>query len=129
MTIGFLKKGVKMNRGIIMLILAILLNASANISIKIGMLKVGEADSLIALLKRAIAQPTLIIGVALFALALIAYCMVLIKLSLSVAYPVMVSMSLVIVVLASYFIIKESIARIQFIGFFLIIAGVWMVAR
>jgi len=118
-----------MNRGIIMLILAILLNASANISIKIGMIKVGETDNLVSVMRKALVQPTLIIGVALFALALIAYCMVLIRLSLSVAYPIMVSMSLVIVVLASYFIIKESIARIQFIGFFLIIAGVWMVAR
>lgn len=118
-----------MNRGVLMLIVAILLNASANIFIKIGMLKAKEANSMIELLKKSVAQPTLIIGVVLFALALIAYCLVLIRLSLSVAYPIMVSMSLVIVVLASYFIIKESIARIQLIGFFLIIAGVWMVAR
>jgi multidrug transporter EmrE-like cation transporter len=118
-----------MNRSIILLILAIVLNASANVSIKIGMLKVGETDSLISLIRRALTQPILLLGVALFALALFAYCMVLIRLRLCVAYPIMVSMSLVIVVLASFFIIKETITLIQIIGFLVTIAGVWMVAR
>lgn len=114
---------------IIILGLAIIFNATANILIKIGMSKIGSYDGTMELIKKALIQPQLLAGVFSFALALVTYSYILIKLNLSIAYPIMVSMGLVIVVIVSYFVLKESVSPVQIIGFFLIIAGVWLVAK
>ena len=118
-----------MNTGVVTLVFAILLNAVANIFMKVGMSHIGKTTGLPALVKKAVGQPAVLAGMACFVLALVAYSMVLTKLNLSVAYPIMVSMGLVVVVVASAFILLEHITWLQVVGFVLIIAGVWMVAR
>ena len=118
-----------MPRAIIILILAIIFNASANILIKAGMVRVQETTGIIQFVGQALKQPFLIAGVFSFALALVCYSMVLTRLNLSVAYPIMTSMGLILVVLASYFFFKETITLVQIAGFLLIIGGIWMVAR
>ena len=90
---------------------------------------VGKVNGVVELVKKAILEPAFWGGIFSFGLALVAYNMVLTRLNLSVAYPIMVSMGLIIVVLVSYFVLSESITWIQVVGFVLIIAGVWMVAR
>jgi multidrug transporter EmrE-like cation transporter len=119
----------QMSRTGIVLIMAIVFNALANILIKVGMLKAGRLESIPDAVKYALGQPFLYAGVVSFGLALVAYSIVLSKLNLSVAYPIMVSMGLIIVVLVSYFALKETITFLQIAGFIFIIAGVWMVAR
>jgi multidrug transporter EmrE-like cation transporter len=118
-----------MPRSIIILIFAIVFNALANILIKVGMVRVKETTGVIALIGQAVKQPALIAGVCSFALALACYSVVLTRLNLSIAYPIMVSMGLILVVLASFFLLKETITPLQIAGFLFIIAGVWMVAR
>jgi multidrug transporter EmrE-like cation transporter len=108
---------------------AILLNASANVLIKIGMLKVGQGPNLKGVLFRAAVQPAVLFGIICFGLALAAYSLVLSRLSLSIAYPVNVSLGLIIVVISSYFLLNESITFVQILGFILIISGVYLVAR
>lgn len=111
------------------LALAITFNATANILIKVGMNKVGETESILELAKKAVVQPQLIAGIFSFIMAFVSYSYILTKLNLNIAYPIMVSMGLVIVVIVSYFWLHESINIIQIVGFILIIAGVWMVAK
>ena len=118
-----------MPKAVITLVLAICLNAGANILIKVGMLKIGETNGVGEMIKKALTQPAMWFGVISFGLALAAYSMVLSRLNLSVAYPIMVSMGLIIVVLVSGLVLKEVITPLQIAGFALIIAGVWMVAR
>jgi len=118
-----------MSRAVVILIFAIFFNAFANILIKIGMVKVGRTEGWIKLLAKAVAQPALLGGILSFALALIAYSLVLTRMNLSIAYPIMISMGLIIVVFASHFLLNEAITPLQIAGFVLIIAGVWMVAR
>ncbi len=118
-----------MSRDVAVLILAILFNASANVLIKVGMIKVGKTEEGLRLFQKAIVQPALFGGILLFILSLAAYSVVLTKLNLSVVYPIMVSMGLVIVICASYFLLNEAIRPLQLVGFFLIISGVWIVAR
>ena len=118
-----------MSRTVIIFIMAIVLNASANILIKVGMAKAGKLENVPFLIKYALSQPFLYAGVVCFVLALAAYSIVLSKLNLSVAYPIMVSMGLIIVVLVSFLALKETITFLQIVGFVFIIAGVWMVAR
>ena len=116
-------------QGFFILGLAIVLNATANILIKVGMTKISGVQGIGPLLTAALVQPFFWMGICSFGLALAAYSLVLSRLNLSVAYPIMVSLGLIIVVLVSYFVLKESISVIQIAGFALIIAGVWMVAR
>ncbi len=111
------------------LIIAIVFNASANVLIKVGMLKVGKTDRGMELFQKAIFQPALLGGILLFVLSLGAYSVVLTRLNLSIAYPIMVSMGLILVTCASYFLLNEAIRPLQIIGFLLIISGVWIVAR
>ena len=118
-----------MPKAVIALIFSICLNAGANILIKVGMTQVGETSGLGELIKKAIATPAMWLGVLSFSAALVAYSMVLAKLNLSVAYPINVSMGIIIVVLVSGLVLKEVITPWQIAGFVLIIAGVWMVAK
>jgi len=118
-----------MSLSILILIFAIVFNALANILMKVGMSRVGEPDGWKEMVLAAIKQPALLMGVMSFGLALAAYSFVLTRLNLSVAYPVMISVGLVIVVCASYFFLNESISLLQIVGFGLIIVGVWLVAR
>ncbi|MHB8156460.1 MAG: SMR family transporter, partial [Desulfocucumaceae bacterium] len=71
----------------------------------------------------------LISGVALFGLALAAYSVVLSKMNLSVAYPVMTGAGFLLVFLVSGLYFKESITAIHALGAGLILAGVWVLAR
>lgn len=118
-----------MIRTIVYMILAILLNSSANFFIKLGMKNVGQEGSVIDIIKKGLMQPALIAGIALFGLALGAYSIVLTRVNLSIAYPTLVSIGLIVVVTASYLFLNEPIRLIQIFGFVLIIAGVWFVAR
>lgn len=118
-----------MSRAMIILGLSIVFNATANILIKVGMNRLGKVGGVFMMVKKAIVEPALVLGVFSFVLALAGYSFVLTKLNLSVAYPIMISMGLIIVVLASYFLLNESISGFQILGFLLIIAGVWLVAR
>jgi multidrug transporter EmrE-like cation transporter len=113
----------------IILILAITFNAVANILMKVGMLRERPATNLMSVIISVILNPVLIGGIICFALGLAAYCYVLTKLNLSVAYPIMTSVGYVIVIIASWLFLKETITVIQVAGFAFIIAGVWMVAH
>lgn len=113
----------------LVLFLALVLNAIANISIKIGMTKIGDFNSLPDMLLKAISNPYIILGGICFLLNLIAYAFALSRLNLSIAYPIMVSVGLLIIVFVSWLLLKEAITVPQVIGFVLIISGVWLVAR
>lgn len=111
------------------LIFALVSNAIANILIKEGMKDkaLGFTDKL-ALIKGIAFNPTVVIGVLFFGLALGAYSFALTKLKLSVAYPIMTTTGFLIVVSYSFFKLQEQITTLQIAGLALILVGVWMVA-
>jgi len=115
------------------LVVALLLNAAANVLMKVGsktasVLPVGASvwQRLANFLNLATA-----LGILLFAANVLVYRKALDNLSLSVAYPVMVSVGLILVTLAAVFIpiLGERVSAWQIIGMILIAAGVWLVAR
>jgi len=112
----------------LVLSLAIILNALANILMKVAMRK-QDSTEVIKMITQSLTNHTLFLGILSFALALVAYCYVLSKLNLSIAYPLMTSLGFLIVILASWLFLNETITKIQIVGFICIIAGVWMVAR
>lgn len=113
----------------VIFIVAIVLNAVANILMKAGAVPPRQASHITDVLRNMVSNPFIIAGVVCFALGLAAYNYVLIKTDLSVAYPIMTSVGYVIVILAAWLFFKESLTMLQVSGIALIAAGVWMVAR
>jgi len=114
---------------VLILCFAIVANATANILIKVGMNRVGEGKGLLPTVMSGALQPAIIFGIVFFVLALAAYTYVLSRINLSIAYPIMTSMGFVLVILVSWLFLKETVTLYQLLGFVLIIAGVWLVAR
>jgi multidrug transporter EmrE-like cation transporter len=107
----------------IVLLIAVTLNALANVLIKAGVDRL-SAEPKAALLPAAVAEPLFYAGVVAFALALVAYAAALSRLQLSVAYPLMTSLGLLIVALVSWRWFGESYDVPKTLGTLLIIAGV-----
>jgi multidrug transporter EmrE-like cation transporter len=110
--------------------LAVLFNALANITVKWAMR--GEsslfAEGLGTAVKSLATNYGLWGGIALFGLAFVLYSLVLSRINLSIAYPVMTSLGLVIISLVSILVFKEVITGVQAGGLLLIIIGVWLVS-
>jgi multidrug transporter EmrE-like cation transporter len=81
------------------------------------------------LLVRLFTDPYLVAGVGCFGIALGFYSVALTKFELSVAYPVMTSVGLVLVFAFSLIGFKESMHLTKVLGTLLIVAGVVLVTR
>ena len=109
-------------------ILAISLNALANILIKASALRKDE-PGLEGLIKGVILNPYLIAGLGSFGLAFVAYRYVLGHgIKLSVAYPLMTTCGFAIVLLASRIFFNEILNFVQWLGIGLLVAGLWLIA-
>ena len=110
------------------LIFAIVFNALANILMKAGARRLGEGVG-VGLLRHAIGDPFLILGVISFALALAGYTLALTRFALAVAYPMMTGIGFLIVALASATMFGERLLPIRIVGMGVIVAGIFLVAR
>ena len=118
-----------MIRWYILLAIAVLFNGIANVLMKVGMKDAPTAPGAVDAIKHYLHSWPVMAGLVLFALNVIAYTQALSKIPLSIAYPVMVSLTGVIVITGSMLFFKEEIGGIQWLGFVLIIAGVICVAK
>ena len=110
----------------IFLIIAFTLNATANILLKIGALK-GLAYQGLSLGQLISQNAIAIAGLFFFALNAVFYFMALKSVPISVAYPSMVVMSLLIINGYAIFALKEQVTATQLVGYALIIAGIVLV--
>ena len=105
------------------LIVAVVMNASAN-----ALLKTGARTLTLPLSSEtffnALTNLYLVGGIALFALNVLCYIYALSKLPLSLAYPVMVVGGLLIVISTSVLIFGESLSYVQVGGLSLVVLGV-----
>jgi multidrug transporter EmrE-like cation transporter len=111
------------------LVFALLANATANVLIRMGMKDLTLSfERPVELLRGILLNGTVMAGITLFALNVLAYAFALTKLRLSVAYPVMTSLGLVIVMVLSWVLMGERITPLQLVGTALILGGVVLVA-
>ncbi len=116
------------------LVVALVLNATANLMIRAGARAIqtqhpGEAAvPMLAALKAAVVNPWIIGGVMCFGLNLAAYSYALTKLPVSWAYPIMVSVGYAIIVCGAAVWFSERLNLWQIVGVGVILAGVWIVA-
>jgi len=115
------------------LIVALLLNAAANVLLKVGSKTASTLADDASFWTRAVnfLNVATLVGLALFAANVLVYRRALDRLPLSVAYPIMVSGAVVLATLAAVAlpVLREKVAWWQVAGMTLIIAGVWLVSR
>ncbi len=109
----------------VFLLTALLLNAGANILLKIGSKHVATESSLVS---AALTSPYLITGVLLFALNVMFYILALSRLPLSIAYPIMTSGGFLIITIVAFFFLKESISLAQILGLVFLVLGITLIA-
>ena len=116
----------------LILLIAIVCNAGANIMMKAAMRQSPialEQGLIFQAFFQAVKNPFLLGGVALFGITLAAYSVVLSRLNLSIAYPIMTGVGFLLVFLFSAFYFKENIQAIHLLGAVLILSGVWILAK
>ena len=124
-----------MNVHVAALLLALVLNATANVLMKVGasraeasggLLKDGVGGGVVAVLS----SPVLMTGLICFGLNACFYMFALQSkaLKISLAYPVMVGGGYAIIALVGYYVLGERLTPVQKIGVALILGGVLLVA-
>ncbi len=107
------------------LAIALLLNSTANVFLKIGAGKMEyKGLNLVELVTHNFMA---ILGIFLFSVNVIFYFLALRSVPISTAYPVMVIASFLIINLFAYFYFNENIHAMQVVGYFLIVAGLILV--
>ncbi len=120
---------------VIALVLALALNAAANLMMKAGASQVERAGGFFAggawkAVQTVLGTPVLLIGLTCFALnaAFYMYALSSRTLSISIAYPLMVGGGYAIIATTAYLLLGERLTVGQWIGVALILAGVFLVA-
>jgi multidrug transporter EmrE-like cation transporter len=114
----------------LMIIGAIVLNVCGHSFLKAGMNQVGPVSgSLLGYGIRAIATPFVLLGLFSYISSVGLYMLVLSKTDLSYAYPLLMSIGYVLIVLVSYLIFKEPFSAYKWIGIALILVGVLLVGK
>lgn len=109
-------------------LLAAAIAACGQVLLKYAMTQVGPLNFSPSVILRALMQPYLPLALAIYALALFLWLEVLSKTPLSVAYPVL-AVTYVLVPLISHFVFNERLVSTQYVGMFLILAGVTLIGR
>ena len=118
-----------MRSATVALVFALVANATANVLIRAGMkdMELSLAQPL-ATIKGILLNGRVMAGIVLFALNVVAYAFALSKIRVGIAYPIMTSVGLVIVMLLAWQLLGERITPVQIGGTALIIGGVVLVA-
>lgn len=116
----------------ILLAFSLCLNALANFTIKLAVqgrgLEIDRAH--LAETLRGLALNSLLWGgVVLFGLALVGYSLVLSRMNLSTAYPVMAGGGFLLVFVLSALYLREAITPVHVAGAFCILLGIWLLLR
>jgi multidrug transporter EmrE-like cation transporter len=126
-----------MTKHAIALVVALLLNAAANLMIKFGMrdldASLGGAGlfdgGLLGLAGLLLKHWILLLGLACFAANVVFYAFALQKLPISVAYPIMATCGFAVIVTVAGLLLKERLSLSQWVGVAAILIGVVLVAK
>jgi multidrug transporter EmrE-like cation transporter len=126
-----------MMKYVVALIIALALNAAANLMIKFGMRGIDVelagtspmSSGVVGLVKLLLRHWILLAGLACFALNVVFYAFALQKLAISIAYPIMVASGFGIIVTVAGFMLGERLTVPQWAGVAAILLGVVLVAK
>lgn len=114
------------------LLLGVCLNAAAQLLLKAGSQRISELSfnlgNIMPMTLQLGSNPYIILGLASYGISVVIWIGVLSRVDVSIAYP-MVSVGYIINAVAAYFLFGESMTAAKISGIFLILVGVYIVAR
>jgi multidrug transporter EmrE-like cation transporter len=115
----------------IMMFSAIVLNVCGHLFLKAGMNRIGaiSADQLLASFTKIFTTPFVILGLLSYVSSVAMYMVVLSRVDVSYAYPLMMGLGYVMIVLFSWQIFAEPFSTFKWIGIILILAGVSLLGK
>ncbi|MDR2431809.1 MAG: EamA family transporter [Candidatus Margulisbacteria bacterium] len=116
---------------IAMVLAPVLIGIVGQILLKKGMLVVGQFDfaaQLIPQFVRAFLNPYVLLGFVFYFLSSLFWMIVLSRVELSIAYP-MLSLGYIFVLCASFFLFKEPVSAVRWLGVLVIVCGVTLISR
>jgi multidrug transporter EmrE-like cation transporter len=115
-----------------LILFGVLLNAGAQLMLKAGMSQIGHFEFTIANALpvgiKIMANPPIITGLVMYVISVGVWLLVLSRVQVSFAYP-MLSIGYVVNALAAYYLFGEPLTSIRMLGIFVIIAGVYLVGQ
>lgn len=118
-------------KDMLLIIFSVSLAALGQLLLKLGMVKVGRVSSLASapsMILKALLNPIVLSGLAIFGISALSWLVVLSRVKLSIAYP-MVSLGYVAVVFFSWLIFEESVKPVTVVGCLTIAVGVFLISR
>ncbi len=115
-----------------LILLGVLLNAGAQLLLKAGMSQIGHFEfkmaNVVPIGWKIAGNLPIVSGLFAYVISVLVWLMVLSRVQVSVAYP-MLSIGYVVNAVAAYYLFGESLSVIRITGIFIIIAGVYLVAQ
>ena len=99
--------------------LNIIFNAAASVLVKISAKSVSTVASL--------TSPSFMLGIVCFALGLLAYQRALSRIPLSIAYPIIISGTVILVTTVGSWVLRDPVPPLRIVGAVIIIIGVWVI--
>ncbi len=117
-------------KNLLMILFCVTLGAIGQLTLKHGMNSVGKITQtqVVAKVIGSFSNPYVVAGFILYGLSALVWMIVLSRVEVSWAYP-MVSFSYVVVVVASRFLFNEDVDLVRILGTLVICAGVFLVSR
>jgi len=110
----------------------VLLNAAAQLLLKAGANKVGAfaftLDNAVPMAIRLVLQPSILAGLACYAVSVVVWVMALTRVPVSIAYP-MLSIGYVVNALLAWWLFGEALGGQKMLAILIILFGVWLLAR
>lgn len=115
----------------ILMFSAIVLNVCGHLFLKAGMNRIGviSVDQLLVSFTKIFTTPFVILGLASYVSSVAMYMVVLSRVDVSYAYPLMMGLGYVLIVLFSWQIFAEPFSIFKWIGIVLILVGVSLLGR
>ena len=121
-----------MNITFTLILTSIFLNVAAQLLLKAAMNHIGKftlsVDHLIPLIWQLMMNPFLIAGLFIYGISLCVWLLVLSRIDVSAAYPMM-SIGFVVNAIGAYYLLNEPLSLTRILGITIIIAGVFLVTR
>lgn len=115
-------------RTIGILLASVAFGAVGQLTLKAGMNGLGKLQLSAETLLRMATSPLLLVGIAIFGISTLLWLLALAKADLSFAYPFL-SLTYLAVLVGGAVLFRETVTVPRVLGFVVIIAGVWIVAR
>jgi drug/metabolite transporter (DMT)-like permease len=123
---------VQLTRYVPFILITVFANAAAQILLKKGMTINGDggllgSSSPFFAMRDAVLRPAVLLGTALYVVAMGSHLVVLSKLDVSVAYPLL-SLAYIVVAIYAFFMMHEPVSSGRIAGLLFVCFGIWLIA-